>query len=314
MDKKKNNNLPTPANEGIQAYLDRVKAKYERTMVEQAKETAAEVHREIGSAPEQQWLPFAPMPTDMCRVSPFFPIARSQLGELPFIRDMVITKSSWGQITYTGPKLSIYEEDVLLAVLALLKSADNRQETEVEGKTTYTYQGPLAPILRLIGLSKSGQNYKRTVKALELMTVAGVRLEQKNGRRIMKSMLAVADWNDKKKELTVTVNPYFFEMYMSGSVTMLDVLIRSQINSPIAKSLYRFIQSHRDKSWQGHFLTLAAALNLNMEQPPKQIKRQVKNAIALLVKMDLLEPASGIKGDIVKLVSPRNPKKELTTG
>jgi hypothetical protein len=96
----------------------------------QALDTAGEIQKEIAPdgklAPEQMWTPIAPMPTDMCRVSPFFPMARQKLGDRPFIRDMVITSSSWGEIKYTGPKLSTYEEDVLMALLSILDQASHR--------------------------------------------------------------------------------------------------------------------------------------------------------------------------------------------
>ena len=66
------------------------------------------------------WLPVCPMPTDLCRISPFFPINRNEIKERAFIEDMIIMKSAWGEIQFCGPKLSTYEEDVLMAILALL--------------------------------------------------------------------------------------------------------------------------------------------------------------------------------------------------
>ena len=110
--------------------------------------------------PQQMWAPCAPVPTDMCRVSPFFPLRQHDMKERPFVRGMVITSNSWGEIKYTGPKLSTYEEDVLLAVLALLDGKKNRHVEQVKGKSTYSYRGPLLPVLRLMGYT--GKSYGRT--------------------------------------------------------------------------------------------------------------------------------------------------------
>lgn len=285
----------------------------------QAQETARDIQKAIAPdgkiPPEQLHLAFIPMPTDMCRVSPFFPMARQKLKERPYIRDMVITSSSWGEIKYTGPKLSTYDEDALLAVLSILDSAENRQTTEIKDQRTYTYRGPLLPVLKKMGYTKFGRtNYKRAIDSLELMTVAGVKLiiykRTSRGKRkiketIMNSMFAVAKWNEENKELVITVNPYFYECYMAGSVTLLDVKLRSKIKSPIAKSLYRFMQSHRSVQWEGHFLTLSASLNLDQNQPMWKIRQLVKLAINELIKKRFLIRGSGFRPkskDIVKLI------------
>jgi hypothetical protein len=47
-----------------------------------------------------------------------------------------IMENAWGKIKFSGPKLSIYEEDVLMAILALLNNINNRGETQIEGRAT----------------------------------------------------------------------------------------------------------------------------------------------------------------------------------
>jgi hypothetical protein len=302
----------------------------QRSLEEQAKDGAKEIREQIAPGgelpPQQMWLPVAPMPTDMCRVSPFFPMARQDLAHRNFIRDMVITDSSWGQILFTGPKLSTYEEDVLNAVLAILNEVSFRRKTEHEGKQTYTYQGPLLPILRLINpnVKKFANNhYKRAISALELMAVSAIKLvvykRLKGGKPKVASweimnLLSYAKWDEDKKELTVTVNPFFYENFARKSVTLLDVIQRAELRSPIAKSLHRFVMSHKGNVWEGHFLTLAQTLNLNMEQPNKKTKQQIKQAVKKLVDQKLLEADSGIarNSDVVKLVRTQSAKQRRT--
>ncbi len=289
---------------------------------DEAQAQAAEVREMIAPggqpAPEQgslmQWCGF---PTDMTRVSPFFPMAQDEMKERPFLRDFLITAAGWGEIRYTGPKLSIFEEDALLALLALLEmvSAHRTEAQDSDGRKTYTYRGPALPLLKLMYGERrpSAKDYKRVVSALKLLTVAGVELavaaRVKTGKRkirytTMSAMLSNAAWDEEKKELSATVNPFFYETYFSGHVTLMDVQKRMAIGGSIAKGLYRFVQSHSSKEplWTGHFLTLAQTLNMNTEQPGKKIRELLKKAINELVAQGILTKQSRImRQDIVTL-------------
>ena len=292
-----------------------------------ARQAAAAIRETIAPCgqlhPQQMWIPCAPVPTDMCRVSPFFPLRQRDMKERPFIRGMVITSSSWGEITYTGPKLSTYEEDVLLAVLAILDSTKNRHTEPVEGKSTYTYQGPLLPVLRLMGYKTVGKtDYKRVLDALELMTATAIKLSifgrNSRGKRKISvleimNLLSFAKWDEQKKELTVTVNPYFYEQYIAGAVTLIDVVERAKLKSPIAKSLMRFMQSHRVEKWgPGHYLTLARTLNLDLEQPPKKLRELLRGATKELLDVGWLAAGGFESKDLVSLTRIANSRKLLT--
>lgn len=292
---------------------------------EVAKEQAAEIRQAVISAPVEQetlfkWCGF---PTDMTRVSPFFPMQTNELGKRPFMRDALITSAAWGEIRYTGPKLSIHEEDALLALLAILESVTKyRKETTVEERKTYTYLGPIFPLWKLLygGKTKTGKekkpssaDYKRLISSLELLGVAGVKLflaaRTKGGKRKIRytslsSMLANVAWDEESKVLSVTINPFFYETYYAGTVTLMDVQKRMEIKGSIAKSLYRFVQSHKTQSplWAGHFLTLAQVLNVDIEQPAKEVRRLLKDAISELVRQGILNKKSRLqKTDIVTL-------------
>lgn len=282
-----------------------------------AEKMANEIQNAIapgGKLPDEQMhIPYIPMPTDMCRVSPFFPLARQKLKERSFVRDIIITNSSWGDITYTGPELSTYEEDVLMSVLALLDKAENRQLEEIGGKKTYTYRGPLLPVLTKMGYKRVGStDYDHVLSALELMSATCLTLKvykrttrgkRKISKWLITNMISAGYWDEKKKELVVTVNPYFYENYMAGTITLIDVESRSKLKSPIAKCLYRFIQSHRAATWEGNYFTLAGSLNLDRDQPYKELKRYIKRAISVLVRHKILSSKSGFKNkETVKLI------------
>ena len=69
--------------------------------------------------------------------------------------------------------------------------------------------------------------------------------------------------------------------------------------------------SHKDNQWEGHFLTLAAALNLDLDQPQWKTKQLIKQAIKKLLDHKLLESNSGIArdSDIVKLHRTQSAKQ-----
>jgi len=305
---------PAPIKSALQSSIERIEALRKQTTVEDhAKTIAAEVHADIAPGgklpPEQGWLSFAPVPSDLCRVSPFFPMNPRQMGQREYIRGMVIASNAWGEVTYTGPKLSTFEEDVLLAVLALLKAVEPE---EVEGKHVWTYSGPLRPILTVMGHKTTGKrNYERVKSALELLTGAVVKLQTKRGRWAISSILSGADGDDKAATVAVAVNPYFAEMYAAGAVNLLDLAKRAELSRPVSKALHRFATSHRG-DWRGHFLTLAAAINLDLDNPQKELRRQIKQAMAELRKVGVLSARSKFSGDdVVTLALAMNKPKSV---
>lgn len=297
-----------------------------RTLGEEATAQAEAIRHEVAAAPLEQgtlaqWCGF---PTDMTRCSPFFPMRNNELGHREFLRDFIITSANWGEIKYTGPKLSTYEEDALMVLLAVLDGQSEHRHVEhilevaegnVKERKSYTYKGPAWPLLRLLGYKKPGKEaYKRLISSLELMGVAGVKLcisdgKTKGGKKRspritqLATMLACVRWDDKEKLLTATINPFFYETYMAGTITFLDVAKRIALKGVISKALYRFVQSHRKNPvFVGHFLTLADALNMDREQPAKEIKRQLKIATQELVRQGVLTKKSRfVESDILRL-------------
>lgn len=313
-----NENIPATIDRDpeLNAIIARIGKKIEAES--DARRVAEEIRAEIapeGEPPAQQgWLPMCPMPTDLCRVSPFFPMARDELANRDFIRNMVITKSSWGEIRYTGPRLSTHEEDALAALLAILDDGEKRECTEVDNKTTYAYQGSFRPILKLMGIQKANQaEYKRVMESFKLLVVAGMELliqnrttrgKSKTKRTIFTNMLSFADWIEETNEVRFVVNPYFYECFGKGQYTLLDIEARNRLNSPTAKALYRFTSSHRGDNWDGHYMTLAPSLNLNLQQPPYEIKKRIKGAVAEMIRKGLLLSRSKLDKNMVSLYRP----------
>lgn len=296
-------NEPKPITDPLKACMARIEAKRAGLpMEDHAKQVAAEVHAEVAPKgalpPEQGWLSFAPMPSTLCRTSPFFPMNPRQMEKREYLEGMVIAANAWGEVKYTGPKLSTFEEDVLLAILALLKSVD---PGERDGKAAWTYSGPLRPILTAMGYKRTGSdNYRRVKDAVRRLSLAGVEIQTKNGKWVLATMLTMAAGDDKAATMAVTVNPYFAEVYAAGAVNLMDLAKRAELSRPVSKALHRFATSHRS-DWRGHFLTLASAINLNLEQPHFELRRQIKQAMTELRKVGVLSSRSKFAADIVTL-------------
>jgi hypothetical protein len=307
--------------EALNAILERVKEQSGNEVQAEAV-TQAEETRDIiapgGKFPpvQESLFKWAGFPTDMTRVSPFFPMNVKDLKDRPFMKNLVITAAHWGEITYSGPKLSTYEEDSLLVLLACLEgvSKHRSETTDKDGRKTYTYRGPALPLLRALGYKKpNNKDYRRLTDSLKLLTVAGVDLRvssgQKNGGKkeprftSMSAMLANVSWDNEKKVLSATINPFFYEAYLAGTVTLMDVAKRMALSGTIARSLYRFVQSHRDNPvFSGHYLTLAQVLNMDTEQPGRKLRELLKRAISELIKKGALTKKSRfVSQDIVVL-------------
>ena len=284
---------------------------------EDAKKQAEEIHQAIIPSgqprPEQMRFSFAPFPTQLTRTSPFFPISTQEIGTREYIRDMIIASHSWGTMSYSGPKLSVYEEDYLMIILALLCDVNSRIEETGGGEPTYTFVGTIRQILHLKGIENPGANYYRLViESMKLMASASFTLTTKKtggkGKKpegdtiYVNNIITNIMYKTGSGDIRITVNPFFYQAYGQGLVTWIDVQTRAKLKSPNAKALYRFVMSHRDDHWEGPLLTLAVAINLDPEMPKNKIRVRLRKAIHELVEAEVLLAGSEVYGDVVKLL------------
>jgi len=264
-------------------------------------------------------------PTPMCRVSVIHPINRNSLHRRPYLQECPIVSNSWGSLTYTGPLLSTYDEDVLFAILALVEHQSfNREVVTIGGRKTYKYTGKVSDIFTLYGRARCGENYAATLRSLKRLTTAVVgRIEvcgrstrgtQKVRKDTLTNLLFPAGPLEGSRKISCIFNPYFYDAMRTQNVTCIDVAFRSQINSLIGKSLYRFCQSHKSRVWCGDWRLLIDVLNINREKRgggPRlmsQIRRLIVRAVDELVDKGYFDkqgtgfiPSKGGKQLILKL-------------
>lgn len=267
-----------------------------------AQVVAEKIQAAVGAEPIQQWLPCAPMPTELCRTSPFFPLSKQEIkGDRENLKDMVITAGPWGELRYSGEKLSVYEEDILMSVLALADSAEHRQIIEMEGRKHLMFAGTKGEILKTAGLKSDGKaNYNFLDKAIDFLNSARFKLITKDKTEREVGIFSLTEKNPRS--CTLVLNEYFYEIYVKGNYTLIDVKQRAALKSPIAKALLRFLQSHREEEWKGHYITLAQAINLNMALPARKIRSRIKEGMKDLKDNKILTDKSCLlDNDIVLL-------------
>jgi len=291
-----------------------------------AQRTAKEIHTKISTAATKEQLKlFTPFPTQMTRTSAFFPMSKNEMSERAYIKEMVIASHSWGEVVYSGPKLSVFDEDMLMFLLAAINGANEKFVDQIDGVRTYTYRGSLHKILLFKGVEKpSKRDYVEALNSFKLMANARFDLtthtvgpggKKTPKKTVFKNLIVGGEIDHETKEFCCTVNPFFYETYAAGQVTWLDVVMRARLKSPIAKALFRFVQSHREDRWQGPLMTLSASLNLDLSLPANKLRARIREAIKDLVEYDILLSNSHLQANTVTLFrNPKpHPKKKIAT-
>lgn len=269
---------------------------------------------------------FSPYPTDLCRISPFHPLSKKEMKKREYVENMTLGNSSWGSIVYRGIKLSTYHEDLLIAILAAIYI--KRQRTELspeigEKRVTFIYRGPFAPILRLKGIkgNPGNDNYKQAIKQLDDMVACSIHIitsgKNTRGKKIEKkgpeqgfNMISFYNWDQEAKEISITINPYFYNAIDKGRIEPLSLIVRADLGSPVAKQLYSFVASHQSKTWIGPWLILATAINMNMTLGGKGVKRALKTGFYELIRKGILDKRSFLKKSTISLILADKVKKK----
>ncbi|MBC8018790.1 MAG: hypothetical protein H7X83_09760 [Verrucomicrobia bacterium] len=276
------------------------------TYSKQTENEASPASAKRGRKPSQ--LPvLAPMPTELTRCSPFFPFTPKSPQKITFAEDIVISKNSWGTITYRGPRLTTSHEDLLLVTLAEVADKNKRQDYTHEGLSTYTYTGSLRELLVAKGNKNPNSNdYEAALEYFKDMTGAVVSLLDSKGRTKAFSAMIIGGKRLGDGSFSVIVNPYFAEAVVARQVTWSDIRLRMSIRSPYGKAVYRFISGHRC-NWRGSLALLCQSLNTPKTWKHHEQREKLSPAIRELIKLGILARDSRINGNTVTLSKGKNP-------
>ncbi|MFR3457046.1 MAG: hypothetical protein ACLTTU_00880 [Bilophila wadsworthia] len=96
------------------------------------------------------------------------------------------------------------------------------------GTGKFTYRGPLLPILRLMGHKRPGKNhYTRLVTGLTCLAHGTIELVvRERGQETFYDLthiisnLRLRGKNDAERDISVTISPFFREMYVANRLTL----------------------------------------------------------------------------------------------
>jgi hypothetical protein len=237
--------------------------------------------------PEQNTFSF--LPTTLTRISPFFPMSRRELKKHPFKAGMT-WDNGWGRITVkTGNEcLSVSDETTLLSVLEIAKKA----KSDILEISMYQLCKVTNPKPNKLSYKTQWGNLERlmgTVFKLEILKKDKKGKTKKLVKEMIGNVLTFAERDHETNKLTIVLNTYFLKMFDEGFRTNINLKLRASLKGDVSKALYRFFQSHSSYYYNCHFLTLAKAINMNSDLPNKEIRRQLRKALAELRKAGYLK-------------------------
>lgn len=241
---------------------------------------------------------FSFMPTEMTRITPFFPMNRGKMKDRP-IKELV-WENSWGRVRITGKQLSVYDETVLMAVLHLV------------GKfKALTFETTRGELCRIMNVTQAQSTYNSIWQSLERLTRTIIDLEvwqsgkpaagkkKKPKIQMINSMLSGAKRDNETGKIVITVNPYFLSMYGDGFFTQIDMDTRQKLKGDVSKSLYRFVKGQKQSQYKCHILTLARAVNINIEMEIKEIRKRIRKGFQELKRNKVIKQYQILNNDIV---------------
>lgn len=272
------------------------------------KVAVAEVKAEVVELPsaESPQMVFSFLATDATRVSPFTILSKKAMGHR--IHEKISWDNPWGRITVEGQRLSIYDEDVLLAVLHLYAK-----------KRTLTIHTSYHELCGLIGSAWGAHTCAALRNTLKRLTSTLVTLEtpdKKTGKmreRMWHTMLTGGTSAGNTK-LNITINPYFEEVYLQDLITSLDMDFRRALSTDIAKALYRFLTAQPVK-YSLSIAKLIKVVNINTDQESWHIKGLIKKGLTELKNKKYLKSFKIDRFNIIHTVraevKPRAQKYDL---
>jgi hypothetical protein len=240
---------------------------------------------------------FSFIPTSLTRTSPFFPMSKQEMKSRSLPAEGLCWETSWGRLTIKGERLSIHDESVLLAVLWVMGKRKH-------GLTFETTRHELCGVL---GVTPCRNTYRAVWASLDRLTGTKINLEvwaagskRKATRRLTNTILSGAVQDEDTGKLTISVNPYFLEMYAESLITNINLEFRAGLKTDIAKALYRFYRGQRGMAYECHLLTLCHAINLDVDQPLFRLRSRIRAGLKELKRAGYLKRSLLTKSDIVR--------------
>jgi len=255
---------------------------------------AEEVKKKIIKSPKRpKQAVFAFMPHEMAKVSIFFPMSKKELKEdRRTIQKLLAVESDWGRVEIEGVKLSIFEEDIFLA---LIKIAKDKKMGYIEGQCVLETTMPEVAKLLYGHAGYTERAYERIKRSFDHFQLIRFELALKKGP--ITSIGGIINRYDydptKTQDVKIKFNPDFFGFYLKSMLTGINFTLRRQLKKDGSKALMRFLATHT-RPKRMHILTILNAINFNIKQPMNQLRFKLKDFIKELKKNKVLGPKTKI--------------------
>ena len=284
------------------ALLERILKDYVDVPQPVLEQKVAAIKHNLSSASRPEEIVYSLIPHEMAKVSIFFPMSDQELRSDRRILQKIETESKWGRAVVRGVKLSIFEEDVFLALLTLARTGLNPTNTELLLDTS------LPKIAKFLYSSKDGYNqktYKSISQAIQNLGLINFTISlytsegtiKKIGREVsVSSIIQSYVFNADGNSLRIKFNPDFFLYLGNSNLTSINFSLRRHLKKAGSKALLRFLATHR-KPGKMQMLTVLNAINFNTKQPLYTLRRFLKNFIVELKAHGILGPKTKLYPD-----------------
>ena len=253
------------------------------------------------SSPEE--IVYSFLPHEMAKIPIFFPMSDKELKTDRRLLHTMTTESKWGMAEIRGIKLSLFEEDVLLALIRMAK--DDLKPTNKE----LVLDTSLAKIVRFLFGKKGYGNgsYKSISGSLKNLGLIGFTLyiyaasENGFGKKVSREISVSAiiphyNIDHTTGRVVIKFNPDFFSYLSESSLTNINFTLRRRLKKSGSKALIRFLSTHRNLS-RLNLLTVLNAINFNVKQPKFALRRYLKECFNELKKVGVLGPKAKLYPD-----------------
>ncbi len=231
------------------------------------------------------------VPAEMTRI-PLFEIDSRRFKKECVFDKKVIYDNVYGRATMEGPLLSIFDEDILLILIHLMKKHGQLY-----------FHTSLYEICSVKGTVVRKNTTNAIWESLERITKTSVMVEtkkdMKQGRfRAIFHLVDKASLREgNKSQIRIRISDYFNGVWGKDMITHMDLRKRLELKGDITKALHRFLEGQSGFQTGGMLylplLTVVGTLNLE-GQDLRTLRWQVKNAIRKLIDTEYLKEASGI--------------------
>lgn len=247
-------------------------------------------------------IPLSALPTHISHNTIFFPLPRKNRKELQDKPVKIVFEigngETWATVKYYGIKLSIDDQDILLAIIHII-----REKGSPEIVVSFT------DIQKAMNIKPNSYHNKRIDESLQRLSIASFIIEY-SGDFLWESPRILKATRNKRR-LRITIEPEFYNQ-IKNYYTEFPLKFYQTLKGDLTKLLYIFLMSHKTPISYSSKL-LFKALNMNTYREKWRLINELKNAFKELVARGFLkEFVYDGKRDVFELRAiPRKDRKRI---